>query len=181
MSKVRINAPVSGYNVYQDRKNRIIYFSPVLKKAWFIPQSGFQALTRFKSRYLLDLAVLAVSVIIFQDWFKLPLWIPVALSLAIAAGLEYAFYRWLNKQAEVKNFNPDKVRRTLDLKIEPDRIKGAALRMVLYFLIGILIVVNAIQQKYQMTMMVFCWAACLALCGYGLFMGYRIWISTKKD
>ncbi|MCF0260316.1 MAG: hypothetical protein HUJ54_10700 [Erysipelotrichaceae bacterium] len=179
MSKVRINAPVSGYNVYQDKKNRIIYFSPVLKKAWYIPQSGFQTLTRFKSRYLLDLAVLAVTVIIFQDWFRLPVWIPVAVSAAIAVGLEYGFYHWLNRQAEAKNFDPSKVRRTLDLKIEPGRIKGASIRMVLYFLIGILIVVNAIQQKYQLTMMIFCWIACIALCGYGVFMAYRIWISTR--
>lgn len=180
MAKVRVNSGLSGLNLYTDRKGRLIYYNPLLKKAWQVPKHDEKKFSSFKARFIFSAATLLVLCLVFNDWFHWPIWIAVLLSLAVFIVLEILFVRFLNTLPPVNNFDKTKLTHTYDLTItEKDRSR-AILRLILYVVLGVLLVVNAYQMHYDAGMLLLCYGAMIYCLGYAAFLFWQLSRSQKN-
>lgn len=154
-----------GRNLYLDRKNRMIYVSPLLKEALYLPKYDYRKFNRYKSRFLVPVAAFMVLATTMSSWFSMPVWVSVVLALLIFAGMEFSFYRFLRTLTVVKNFEKDKAVSTVDTVISSDMRTKCWLKIILYVLLGVLLVINGYQQHYDLWVLVCCWLA-MAYCLY---------------
>ncbi len=177
MSKVRANPGLSGLNLYVDKKNRVIYYNPLTKKAVMVPKSDFRKFNMYRTRYLAVISAFLVMAILFGDWFHLPVWIALVLSLLLWAGFEYSFSLFINKLPPAPKFSRETCEHTYDLSIPQKDRTRARVKIVLYFILGILLVVNAYQLHYDETQLVLCWIAMVCCFAYA---GFTIWQLSRS-
>jgi hypothetical protein len=153
-----VNEPV-GLNVYIDSKGRTVYYSPFEKKAWYVPAFEYKKFNRYRSRYMIAIASLMLLTVLMKEWFDLPLWIPIVISVGIWAGLEYSFYKFLHALQPVKHFSKEGFRHSYEIVMTEDDRKKVWIKCLLYLLLGVLIVVNAYMQNYDFWLILACYAA----------------------
>lgn len=170
----------SGKNLYIDKKRRLIYVSPLLHQALYVPRSAYKKFNFYRIRFLLGVAVFLVLTSTAGAWFSFPLWGSLLISLLAFAALEYAWYQFLKTLTVMKSFDPAKAEPTLLQFIPVEMRNRCWLRVVLYSLLGILLVVNAYQQNYDPLMLVACYAA-MAWCLYtAIQLAVRLVRSSKS-
>lgn len=157
-----------GKNLYIDNKRRMIYTSPLLREALYLPKYDYRKFNRYKSRYLVAIATFMILSTAMTSWFDLPLWVSVVISLLVFAAMEFSFYKFQKTLTVVKNFDISKAQSTVSLEIAPDMRTKCWLKIVLYAILGVLLVVNAYEQKYDLTLLLCCWGA-LVYCFYTAF------------
>lgn len=165
----RVIAPAAnqptGKNIYIDKKRRIIYVSPLLHQAFLIPKSSYIKFNRYKSRFLLSLSVFLVLATTLPTWFHTPVWVCGIIALVLFAGLEYSYYKFLKTLPTMDKFDPQKACPTVIQEITPEMRNKCWVRIILYLLLGILLVINAYDQHYDVWMLIACWGV-LAYCFY---------------
>ncbi|MEY8380712.1 hypothetical protein [Ileibacterium valens] len=179
MSRVQANPGLSGLNLYIDKKNRIIYYNPLVKKAVMIPKSDYRKFNMYRTRYLAVISAFLIMAILFEEWFHWPLWLAFVLSLIIYAGFEFSFYKFVNRLPDAPKFNKESCVHTYDLSIQPKDRTRAKVKIVLYFILGILLVVNAYQMNYDPSMLIMCWIAMICCFAYAGFTIWQLSRSTK--
>lgn len=170
-----------GMNIYFDKKNRTIYYSPITKKAYQVPPGDFKRFRMFKSRYMAVFAAFLILILIFGDMLGMSLWVPIVLTLVVWGLFEFFYYKFLNSLPLYKNFDKSRLRSSYDFPISNEERKKSWLRVVLYFVLGILLVVNAYQNDYGTAMLAACYAA-MALCFfYGFFIIWQLGKAAKAS
>lgn len=168
----------SGTNIYKDAKGRIIYYYPLTKQAWYVPKYDFRKFNRLRSRFLISVAAFMVLLTILQEWFQIPFWIPLVISIALAVVLEMSFAKLLKTMQPVKKFNKDELQPTISLELNPEARTKLILKIVLLIVLGVLIVFNAYEQHYETMVIFFCYLA-MALCFFEA--GKDIWLLIKSQ
>lgn len=166
-----------GRNLYFDAKHRMIYVSPLLREALYLPKYDYKKFNRYKSRFLIAIAAFMILGTAFSEWFEWPLWISIVLSLLIFAGIEFSFYKFQKTLTVVKNFDKAEATPTVNSVISPDMRAKCWLKIVLYIVLGVLLVVNAYDQHYDLWLLIACYVAMV----YCLFIaGTLIWQVMKS-
>lgn len=181
MARVINQDQILGMNIYLDRKNRTVYYSPITRRAYQVPPSDFKRFRAFKARYVTVLAGFMVMLILCSDWMKLPLWVPIVLSLVIWGVIEYFYYRFLNSLPPYPKFDKSKLKPSYEMSITREERNKAWLRIVLYVVVGVLLVINAYQLHYDFAMLAACYAAMILLCGYAIFSIWQLSKTTLKN
>lgn len=182
-SNSRVIAPdpdqPAGKNLYIDKKRRIIYLSPYLHQALYLPKFDYKKFNRYKSRYLVVAATFMILATAFDAWFHWPIWAAVVITACVWAGLEFSFYQFQKTLVVDKNFDATKCTPTIDAVISPEQRSKCQLKIVLYLLLGVLLVFNAYDQHYSMIIIAGCWAAML-YCFYTAYKLIRLLMKSPK-
>ena len=130
---------LSGRNIYTDKQNRTIYYDWVTKKGYLVGSKDAQAATFYKNR---------IAAILFAATFLTVTQAVVAGAVMLAAA-EIAYRRSFLKKLEPVE-DVDFERRVTALQyIVNEKSKGQTLSLaVLYLLAAVLVVLNALDQKY---------------------------------
>ncbi|UNT96581.1 hypothetical protein [Allobaculum mucilyticum] len=170
-----------GKNLYFDKKRRMIYTSPLLHEALYIPKYEYRKFNRFKSRYVISAATLMVSWVILDDWFSTPFYVPILLALLVFGLFEFSFYRFQKSLSVVKDFDKSKAVPTQSEVISGDQRTKAWLKVVLYVVLGVLLVVNAYEQHYEGLILYVCWAGLVVCIGFAINILMLILKSGKEQ
>ncbi len=170
----------TGKNLYFDNKKRMIYVSPYLHEALYLPKYEYKKFNRFQSRYVICAATFMILGPALSSWFELPLWIAFVIALLALAGFEYSFYRFQKGLTVVKNFDKESAISTVDQMITSESRQKAYIKIVLYILLGVLLVFNAYDQHYSQVVITICWIA-LVGCLYMAFTLIRMLLRAPKE
>lgn len=170
----------AGKNLYFDKKKRMVYVSPYLHEALYLPKYEYKKFNRFKSRYLICAATFMILGPAFSSWFNLPLWMAALIALLALAGFEFSFYRFQKTLAVAKNFDPTTAVSTIDQTISKETRQKAYIKITLYIALGVLLVLNAYDQHYDQTIIIICWIA-LVGCLYMAYTLVRMLIRSPKE
>lgn len=177
--KQEISAPV-GFNLYQDKKNRTIYKYPLSKEAVYIPVYDYKTFDLYRKRYILVLSVFIVLFTVFTQWFDLPWWFSIVITLLVWGFMEYKFSNFLKGQQPVKHFDPKSYKGYYD-SFEEQGTKRVLIKILLYLLIGILIVYNSYYSHFDSMYITASWAVLVICVLYALFqIVVLIKISLRK-
>lgn len=168
-----------GKNLYFDKKRRLVYVSPYLHEALYLPKYEYKKFNRYRSRYVVSAATFMILGPAFSNWFELPLWIAIVIALLALAGFEYSFYKFQKGLAVVKNFDKESAVSTVEQRITTESRQKAYIKIVLYLALGILLVFNAYDQQFSQTIIIICWIA-LAGCLYMVYTLIRMLIRSSK-
>ena len=169
MAKRKINQnrndQIKGLNVYTDEKNRVIYYHPLTKKAIYVPAFEQKTFSMYQKRYLLAACAFILLTTILADWFELPTFVPLLITIVGVVLVEFNFHKYLNKLQPVKHFNKEKCTGYFDILEGEDKTK-MILRIILYLALGIVLVINAYVSKYDQISIVACWIILIGLVAY---------------
>ncbi|PID82657.1 MAG: hypothetical protein CSB16_00010 [Clostridiales bacterium] len=133
-----MNTNVEGLFVYRDKKNRVIYKDIFSKDGYIIKPNKISTFKKYQNRYLAAIAVVALG---YNFVFTIEVWTIIAGIILIA--LEYLFRnRFLTSCEKIENFDTSKAK-NID-KLSRGRIIILA---VLYLILSVLLIANAIIEK----------------------------------
>lgn len=141
---------LAGPNIYLDKYENVLYYNIFNKKAYLINSENEQVFRLFYYRYF----VIFVVLVLLGDYFKtLQNTLLVGIGTSVVVELYYRLV-FFNKLKVVKNFNKEnKISRIY--KIIKNKEKDKAIMSVLaYTFFAILIVINAIQQNFNIIFMI---------------------------
>ncbi len=164
MSKKKYTKPVekirlSGRNIYTDKRKRTIYYDWVTKKGYLIEKKNENSALFFKNRFV----VILFAAILFGATFLT--WQQAVIAGAVMLALAEVTFRisFLKKLEPVTDVDFEKRISALEY-IVTEKEEGRVIALaVLYLAFAVLVILNAIQQKYAVGLMVF--SGCLALVG----------------
>lgn len=172
-------APPVGFNLYQDKKNRTIYKHPFYQNAVYIPVYDYKTFELYRKRYILILSVFVVLFTMFTQWFQIPWWLSIGITLLLWFFLEFKFFTFLKKQQPVKHFDPESYESYSD-NFAKQGTKRILIKTILYLLVGILIVYNTYYSQYDSMYIIASWIV-LGLCVlYALFQMVMLIKVTKR-
>ncbi len=172
-------APPIGFNLYQDKKNRTIYKHPFYQNAVYIPVYEYKTLELYRKRYILILSVFVVLFTIFTQWFQIPWWASVGITLLLWGFLEFKFITFLKKQQPVKHFDSKSYEGYSD-NFAKQGTKRVVIKIILYLLVGILIVYNTYYSHYDSMYVIASWIV-LALCFLYAIFQFIMLIKVAKQ
>ena len=150
---------LSGRNIYTDKQNRTIYYDWVTKQGYLIEKKNESAALFYKNRF----AVILMAAILFGATFLTV--IQAVIAGAVMLVLAEAVFRlsFLKKLEPVRDVDFEK--RVSGLQyIVNEKSKGRTLMLaVLYLLLAVLVILNAVDQEYGTGLMVF--SGCIAAIG----------------
>lgn len=170
--------PPVGFNIYQDKKKRTIYKHPFLKKAVYIPIYDFKTFDLYRKRYILVISVFVVLFTLLSDWFGIPWWVTIFISLLIWIFMEFKFYKFLQNEQPVKHFTPKEYSGYYD-NFEMQGTNKVLLKTVLYVAIGVLIVYNSYYSGYTGMYTLASWAVLGVCLVYAVFQ-LLVLLKVKK-
>lgn len=132
---------IGGFSVYRDDKNRPIYYNRFNHNGYVLSDNA-KLFKTFNSRFMLGFIAT-----IFGYIFNLPLWLCVTLGIIVYLVMEFKFRKFLNKLPVIPNFQPKKRTSIVDSEAGLST-KKIITKMILYFTISILLIVNAYSSNY---------------------------------
>ena len=137
---------LAGPNIYLDRYGNALYYNIFNKTAYFIDKYSEQKFRLLYYRYSIILVVL----VLLGDYFKtLQNTLLVGVGATIIIELYYRLF-FLNKLKKVKNFNKENKTSKIYQIVNSKEKDKAIMRVFAYMFFGVLIVINAIQQNFNM-------------------------------
>ena len=170
------NPQVRGINVYVDEKLRTIYYHPFTKKAVYVPAFENKKFNIYQKRYLLAACAFILLTTILADWFEVPAYVPVLITIALIAATEFKFNQFINSLQPVKHFNKEKCFGFYDALAKEDKNKMIA-RIIAYVALGVVMVINAYESHFTMVSLVACWIIMIGLVLYSSVLAYSL---TKR-
>lgn len=132
---------IGGFSVYRDDKNRPIYYNRFNHNGYVLSDNS-KSFKTFNSRFMLGFIA-----IIFGYIFNLPLWMSIILGIVVYLVMEFKFRKFLNTLPVIPNFQPKKRTSVVDSEAGLST-KKIITKIVLYFAISVLLIVNAYSSKY---------------------------------
>ena len=167
---------IKGINVYVDEKLRTIYYHPITNRAVYIPSFEEKKFNIFQKRYLLVACAFILLTTILADWFELPAYVPILISLALLVGMEFKFNQYVKGLQPVKHFDKNKCTGYYDILALEDKNKMIA-RILAYPALGIVMVLNAYVSDYGKVTVAACWIIMIGLLAYAANLAYSL---TKR-
>lgn len=168
VEKIRL----SGRNIYTDKKGRVIFYDMITKKGYLVDKKSENSALFFKNRFV----VLLFAAILFGATFLT--WLQAAIAFAVMVAIaEFAFRRGFLKKLQVVD-DVDFERRVSALQyIIENKEKGRVIALaILYFILAILVVLNAYVEKYSLGLCIF--SGCIAV--VGLYFGILHVVALTK-
>lgn len=145
---------LSGRNIYGDKKNRVIYLSPITKKAYVLKPMHVKEFNQSKSRFILPIIIfIFISGIAFDkpiiDIPYAPL-VAALIALAVYGFFAYRFYyKFLPTLTVLPNFVPEHKNSFLDTarRRSPN---VSMLRLGLLLVMAVLFILNG-RQVFERT------------------------------
>ncbi len=169
---------IYGFNIYEDKKGRLIYYDMFKKRAVFIPTFDYKQFSFYRYRYLMAVSAFIVLQTLLAEWLHLHFLVPVCISLAVLILMEIKFRRFLSEKQVVKHFNKEECTGYMDVLNTQDPSK-MGLKVVLYCALGILLVINAYDKQYDTFILVCCWAIAIVCIIYSLIQLFAM--SRRKQ
>lgn len=150
---------LSGRNIYKDKQNRVIYYDWVTKQGYLIEKKNESAALFYKNR----IAVILMAAILFGATFLTVIQAVIAGAVMLALAELTFRLSFLKKLEPVQDVDFEK--RVSGLQyIVNEKSKGRVLMLaVLYLLLAVLVILNAVDQGYGTGLLVF--SGCIAAIG----------------
>ena len=137
------NHIVAGRNIFLDDKGRTVLYVKSSKTGYVIQEKDKKNYNLYSNRY-----VLSFSGGVLASTFNIPILYCLAIILATVAFLEYRYrYHFLSSLVQLTNFTPKNNLSTLDSMVAANEKKKNLLLGILYFVFGVLIILNGLQMK----------------------------------
>lgn len=155
-------ARLSGHNIYLNRYGEPVYYNILNKKGYLVPKGDEQKFKVFYYRY----SIIFIVLVLLGDYFKsLQNTLLVGAGVILLTEIYFRFF-YLKGLKEVKNFKKENKTSRLEETINSDRKDKVLMKMVAYALLGILIVINAIQQNFNVVFI----AISVGICVYSVYL-----------
>lgn len=141
---------LAGNNLYLDVYGNTVYYNVFDKNAYIISKEVEQKFRLFYYRY----SIIVIVLILLGDYFKS---LQNTLIVGIGAiALVEVYFRgiYLKKLKVIKNFKRDKKVSKLELMVRSKEKEKIVMKACAYILLSALIVINAIQQNFNIMFMI---------------------------
>ena len=157
--KARESIRLSGRNIYTDKQNRTIYYDWVTKQGYRVEKKNENAALFYKNRFAV---ILMAAILLGATFLTVPQAVVAGAVMLVLAELTFRL-SFLKKLEPVKDIDFEK--RVSGLQyIVTEKPKGRVLLLaVLYLLLAVLVILNAVDQDYGTGLMVF--SGCIAAIG----------------
>ena len=132
---------VGGIHVYQDDKNRFVYYNVFNKTAYILTDHEKEFRT-YSQRFVLGLVAVILTYL-----FDIPFLFCIVIGVIAYGLMEIKFRKFLSRLPQIPGFVPKKRTSAVEKEAAQD-FKKIVLKAILTFLLGILLIINADMQKY---------------------------------
>lgn len=144
------NIDLAGMNIYLNKYGNTVYYNIFDKKGYIVGHKIEQKFRLFYYRHFIIMALL----VLLGDYFK-----TFENTLLIGAGLAVVvevYFRkiFLKKLKYIDNFKRDKKVDKLQMIVENRNKESIIMKACAYVVLSILIVINAIQQNYNLAFVI---------------------------
>lgn len=175
MVKTKKDVVLTGANIFYDKHNRAVYYNKRSQVGYVIPKELEGKMQPLMYRYIIGIIVFIFCEILF----KLNIFLSIGLSIVSIVFLEYRFRTMISSFPRLKNFTPDTSKKASE---ELSQLSGGALvlRIMLYFALGILLIVNLFitEGMLENTALVI---ASIVVAIAAAYMGIRMAITYFKN
>ena len=170
VEKIRL----SGRNVYQDKKGRIIYYDMISKKGYLIDKKNENAAQFFKNRFTVLLFASILGAATFLTWKQAVIAWAV---MSVIAELAFRF-SFLKKLEVVTDVDFERRISALQYIIENKEKSKIIALTIFYTIFSVLVLLNAYMEKYTSGLLVL--SILIAIAGiYFAILHLIAWIKTK--
>ncbi|QNM12384.1 MULTISPECIES: hypothetical protein [Bacillota] len=132
---------LGGIHIYEDSHGRAVYYD-VFTKCGYVLDDREQAYRPYAMRF-----VIGIFAAVLTYMFELPLWMCLGLGVVAYGVMEVKFRKFLKTVPQMIDFKPKK-RIGLVESAADDTKNRILLKVLLYFALAVLIILNAYQQKF---------------------------------
>ncbi len=177
MSKTNTKMPLSGRNIFVDKKGRTVYYKRSTKQGFVINQDLENPFKTFSKRFVLGfLAFVLVHVLFLEGTGNI--FIGLGVGIAVYAFAEYKYRKVLELCPMIQNFDYENAKPSTILT--SDISKGnIILRTLLYIALGGLLIANAHLTPYIANDMMLLIASYIAAF-FAFYMAAKFLIALTK-
>lgn len=136
---------LSGTNIYLTRYGEVVYYNIFNKNGYIVSKQVEQKFKLFYYRY----SIIFIVMILLGDYFKsFQNTFLVALGAIALVELYFRVF-FLNNLKVIKNFKRERKTSKLESIVNSKEKEKTVMRVCAYILLSVLIVINAIQQQYN--------------------------------
>ncbi|WP_195244091.1 hypothetical protein [Clostridium celatum] len=140
---------LAGKNIYLDMYGDTVYYNAFDKKGYIISPQVEQKFRVIYYRY----SIIIIALILLGDYFKtFQNTLLVGVAATVIAELYFRVI-FLKKLKSIKDFKRERKLSKLEIIINSKAKEKTMMKLCAYVLLSILIVINAIQQNYNMIFM----------------------------
>lgn len=141
---------LAGMNIYYNEAGNTVYYNIFDKKGYIVGHKVEQKFRLFYYRYFIIIAIL----VLLGDYFK-----SFENTLLVGVGAAFVaevYFRkvYLKKLKCIENFKREKKVSKIEILIKSKDKEKITMKACAYVVLGILIVLNAIQQNYNITFVI---------------------------
>ena len=143
------NIDLAGMNIYLNTSGNTVYYNVFDKKGYIVSHKVEQKFRVFYYRHFLIIATL----VLLGDYFKT--FGNTLLVGCVAAIIAEVYFRnvFLKKLKSIKDFKRDRKVSKIENIIKNDEKEKVIMKSCAYVVLSVLIVINAIQQNYNLAFM----------------------------
>ena len=163
---------LSGNNIYLDRYGDTVYYNIFDKNAYIVSKQIEPKFKIFYNRY----SIICIVVILLGDYFHT--WqntLLVGIGALVLVELYFRLF-FLKKLKVIKNFKRERKTSILENTIKSKEKEKTVMKACAYSLLGILIIINALQQNYNLIFLLL--SAVIAI--YSFYIGIINTIAFSK-
>ena len=136
-----LKGSVSGWHVYKDDRGRAVYYD-VFSKTGYILANNEERYKQFSMRFVMGLIGFILILM-----FNMPIWLCALVGVGVYAFLEFRFRKFLATLPRIENFKcNEKMKSEASIKtLETNKV---ILKMVLLIALSVLIILNALNERY---------------------------------
>ena len=159
---------IAGMNVYKDKHNRDVYYDRLTKKAYIINPSDVNQYNFYSRRFFIP--IIAFVLLFSLKIGNIELGYAGAAGIALIIGIiKEAFFRFrfLKSLSAVPNFQPKEKPDYFDQLANAGNKQDLMIRSLLYFALGIVLIVFGYLSEFE----IFEWIICIAFSLGAIIMG----------
>ena len=166
---------LAGTNLYLDIYGNTVYYNIFDKNGYIVSKETEQKFRLLYYRY----SILIIGLVLLGDYFK-SLTNTLLVGIGVASLVELYFrFGFLKKLKVIKNFKRDKKVSKLQSIINTKQKEKIIMKAVAYVLLSVLIVINAIQENYNIVFMAL--SGIIAICSsYSAVLNAVAFTKIKK-
>lgn len=141
---------LAGPNIYLDIYGNSVYYNSFDKNGYIITKEVEQKFRLFYYRY----SIVVITLVLLGDYFN-SLQNTLLMGIGATALVELYFRKiFLKKMKSIKNFKRDRKVSKLDILVQSKEKEKIIMKACAYILLSVLIVLNAIQQNFNIVFMI---------------------------
>ena len=152
-------------------KEHMVHYDFITKKAYVIEEEDLKSLRLYKNRFFL----IAIAVLLVANFLLKPL-PSVIIGVLALIYLEYGYRaKFLKSLKEAKNYTPSSRKASLDELKKEDSSK-LLIKGILYLVLGILIILNSLEQQVSTLL----WVISILICLFAVYSSVNCFMALIK-